>query len=81
MSRVTLYNLLVAEDVVPVVAVLPTGTEGGDEVLGYSEAAARCGKVLLAQPAGGAVVVFSILLNHVLGILSNPVGLCYEYLW
>jgi len=76
----TFHCPLVVEDVVSVVAVFSTGTEGGDIVLGGvdSESTGR-GKVLLAQPADGASVVSSVLLIETLGVFSNPARLRYEY--
>jgi len=48
-SRVAIHSPLVTEYVVPVVAIFPTGTEGGDKVLWYVDSkSARDGEVLLA---------------------------------
>jgi len=68
MSCVALHCPLVTKDIVPVVAIFTTGTEGGDIMLwNVNSESAGCSKMLLTQPAGGAVVIASILLYEGLG--------------
>jgi len=73
MSYVAPHGALMSKDVVPVVTEFTTGTEGGQEVLGYvypQTAISR--EVLLAQPAGGVVVVAAVTSGLFLRLLSNP---------
>jgi len=76
---VTLHCSSVANDVVPVVTICTTGTEGCDIVLGdVNSESAGCGKMLLTQPE---VIVASNLLDGHLGVLCEPAGLNQEYFW
>jgi len=77
MSSVAFHGPLVTENVVPVVAVFSTETEGSGVVLwNVDSKSAVCGEMLLAQPAGGASVVTSELLDKSLSVLGDPTGLC-----
>jgi len=73
MSSVAFHCLLVEKYVVPVVAVFTTGTECGDVVLrDVDPKTAKGSEVLLVQPAGGAVVIASILSDKCLGFFGDP---------
>jgi len=45
--RITAHGALVAENVVPVIRELTTGTEGGDKVLGHMDPKVAVGSKLL----------------------------------
>lgn len=57
-----------AEYIVPVVAKLPTGTEGGNEMLWqvYPQPARGC-EVLLAESTHGTVFIATIMEDFLLG--------------
>jgi len=73
---VTFYRPLMAENIVPVVTVFTTGTEGRDGVLrDMNSETSWCSEMLLTQPAGGAVFFSSVALYECFRVSGNPVRL------
>jgi len=80
-SGVAVHRPLMAENVVPVITVFTTGTEGHDEMLRDMNLETPWrSEMLLTPPAGGAVFVSSVALYECFRFCRNSARLVQRYL-